>query len=274
MDSLHDSAGDSKSSVCQCAPKPTVHRWSPGLAVAVCVLMSLSSISVCLLMSFKTLQLEQRLKMELDRATQFNPAHGSFFDEDGSLVPELSTSVGKLVEEKVMVLMPKSRTTRDVGQECACPPGNASSCLVSTVETFKFLGITVSQDLKWVITINSVLKKAEQRMYFLRLLRKHGLLRQFYTAVIESVLCSSITVWFGAATKKDKLRLQRTIKTAEKFVGTRLTTVPQERAKSSRTLHIPVTSSSSSFPQLFLIGLAHHTSLTCSILTLLPGASR
>ncbi|XP_061642780.1 uncharacterized protein LOC133484367 isoform X2 [Phyllopteryx taeniolatus] len=122
MDSLHDSAGDSKSSVCQCAPKPTVHRWSPGLAVAVCVLMSLSSISVCLLMSFKTLQLEQRLKMELDRATQFNPAHGSFFDEDGSLVPELSTSVGKLVEEKVMVLMPKSRTTRDVGQECACPP--------------------------------------------------------------------------------------------------------------------------------------------------------
>ncbi|XP_061644394.1 uncharacterized protein LOC133485071 [Phyllopteryx taeniolatus] len=101
-------------------------------------------------------------------------------------------------------------------------PLTLSSCLVSTVETFKFLGITVSQDLKWATNINSVLKKAQQRMYFLRLLRKHGLspelLRQFYTAVIESVLCSSITVWFGAATKKDKLRLQRTIKNAERIV--------------------------------------------------------
>ncbi|XP_061615866.1 uncharacterized protein LOC133470921 [Phyllopteryx taeniolatus] len=143
-----------------------------------------------------------------------------------------------------------------------------------TVETFKFLGITVSQDLKWATNINSVLKKAQQRMYFLQLLRKHGLpqelLRHFYTAVIESVLCSSITVWFGAATEKDKVRLQRTIKTAERIVGTPLPTLEdlhaartkrrtckilldprprQERAKSSQTLHIPVTSSSGSFPQ-------------------------
>ncbi|XP_061621036.1 uncharacterized protein LOC133473361 isoform X1 [Phyllopteryx taeniolatus] len=77
-------------------------------------------------------------------------------------------------------------------------PLTLSICLVSTVETFKFLVITVSQDLKWAININSVLKKAQQRMYYLRLLRKHGLpqemLRQFYTAVIESFLCSSIAV--------------------------------------------------------------------------------
>ncbi|XP_061617034.1 uncharacterized protein LOC133471480 [Phyllopteryx taeniolatus] len=103
-------------------------------------------------------------------------------------------------------------------------PLTLSSRLVSTVETFKFLGITISQDLKWATNINSVLKEAQQRMYFLRLPRKNGLppelLRQFYTAVVESVLCSSITVWFGAATKKDKLRLQRTIKTAERIVGT------------------------------------------------------
>ncbi|XP_061643752.1 uncharacterized protein LOC133484744 [Phyllopteryx taeniolatus] len=88
-------------------------------------------------------------------------------------------------------------------------PLTLSNSHVSTVETFKFLGITVSQDLKWETDINSILKKAQQRMYFLRLLMKHGLprelLRQFSTAVIESVLCSSITVWFGAATKKDKL---------------------------------------------------------------------
>ncbi|XP_061644735.1 uncharacterized protein LOC133485287 [Phyllopteryx taeniolatus] len=87
-------------------------------------------------------------------------------------------------------------------------PLTLSNCPVSAVET-KFLGIRVSEDLKWEININSILKKAQQRTYFLRLLRMHGLpqelVRQFYTAVIESVLCSSITVWFGAATKKDKL---------------------------------------------------------------------
>ncbi|XP_061648338.1 uncharacterized protein LOC133486746 [Phyllopteryx taeniolatus] len=118
-------------------------------------------------------------------------------------------------------------------------PLTLSSCLVSTAETFKFLGITISQDLKWATNINSVLKKAQQRMYLLRLLRKHGLprelLRQFYTAVIESDLCTSITVWFGAATKKDKFRLQRTIKTAEKIVGTLLPTLEELHAARTKT---------------------------------------
>ncbi|XP_061604110.1 mucolipin-1-like isoform X3 [Phyllopteryx taeniolatus] len=76
-------------------------------------------------------------------------------------------------------------------------------------------------------------------MYFLWLLRKHGLppelLRQFNTVVIESVLCSSITVWFGAATKKDKLRLQRTIKTAERIVGTPLPTIEDLHAARTKT---------------------------------------
>ncbi|XP_061545445.1 uncharacterized protein LOC133409453 [Phycodurus eques] len=59
----------------------------------------------------------------------------------------------------------------------------------------------VTEGPKWETNIKYILKNAQQRI-----LRKHGLpqelLRQFYTAVIESVLCSSITVWFGAATKR------------------------------------------------------------------------
>ncbi len=45
------------------------------------------------------------------------------------------------------------------------------------------------------------------------------LLKQFYSAIIESVLCSSITVWFGSATKTDTRRLQRTVRTAERIIG-------------------------------------------------------
>ncbi len=94
---------------------------------------------------------------------------------------------------------------------------------VAEVESFSFLGTTMSQYLKWDNHIDSIVKKAQQRLYFLRLLRKFNLpqdlLKQFYSAIIESVLCSSITVWFGSATKADIRRLQRTVRTAERMIG-------------------------------------------------------
>ena len=65
-------------------------------------------------------------------------------------------------------------------------------------------------------------------MYFLRQLRKYNLpqelLIMFYTAVIESVLCTSITVWFGSAPKLDKNRLQRIVRSAEKIIGANMPT--------------------------------------------------
>ena len=38
----------------------------------------------------------------------------------------------------------------------------------------------------------------------------------FYTALTESVLSSSVTIWQAVATAKDKGRLQRVIQSAEK----------------------------------------------------------
>ncbi|XP_049604513.1 uncharacterized protein [Syngnathus scovelli] len=91
------------------------------------------------------------------------------------------------------------------------------------------LGTTISRDLKWTGHIDSVRKKAQQRLYFLRQLKKFNLprelLKTFYTAIIQSVLCTSITVWFGSASKQDKHRLQRTIRTAEKIIGINLPSI-------------------------------------------------
>ncbi|KAK0148957.1 putative RNA-directed DNA polymerase from transposon BS [Merluccius polli] len=85
------------------------------------------------------------------------------------------------------------------------------------------------QDLKWSPNIDTVIKKAQQRMYFLRQLRKFNLpqelLIQFYTAIIQSVLCTSVTVWFGSATNQDRNRLQRTVRTAEKIIGANLPSI-------------------------------------------------
>ncbi|KAK3561055.1 hypothetical protein QTP86_026387, partial [Hemibagrus guttatus] len=104
-----------------------------------------------------------------------------------------------------------------------CPPVILCDSPVSSAESFCFLGTTITKELKWEQNIRSLTKKAQQRMYFLRQLKKFLLpvkmLVNFYTAIIESVLTSSITVWFAAATARDKAKLQRVIHSAEKVIG-------------------------------------------------------
>ncbi len=72
-------------------------------------------------------------------------------------------------------------------------------------------------------------EKGQQRLYFLRQLRKFNLpqelLKQFYSAIIESVLYTSITVWFSSATKSDLRRLRRVVRTAERIIDKTLPTL-------------------------------------------------
>ncbi len=113
----------------------------------------------------------------------------------------------------------------------ALPPLTIMNSTVTAVESFRFLGTTISQDLKWDNHIDSIVRKAQQRLYFLRQLRKinlpQELLKQFYSAIIESVLCTSITVWFSSATKSDLGRLRRVVRTAERIIGTTLPTLQE-----------------------------------------------
>ncbi len=108
----------------------------------------------------------------------------------------------------------------------ALPPLTIMNSSVKTVESLRFLGTTISQDLKWDNHIDSIVKKAQQRLYFLHQLMKFNLpqelLIQLYSAIIESVLCTSITVWFSSATKSDLKRLWRVVQTAERIIGTTL----------------------------------------------------
>ncbi|XP_077947179.1 uncharacterized protein LOC144388805 [Gasterosteus aculeatus] len=109
---------------------------------------------------------------------------------------------------------------------------------VTTVDSFRFLGSIITQDLKWGLNISSITKKAQQRLFFLRQLKKFNLPKtmmvHFYTAIMESILCSSITVWYAAATAKDKGRLQRVIRSAERVIGCNLPSLQDLFA--SRTL--------------------------------------
>ncbi len=113
----------------------------------------------------------------------------------------------------------------------ALPPLTIMNGSVTAVESFRFLSTTIFQDLKWDNHIGSIVKKAQQRLYFLLQLRKlnlpQELLIEFYSAIIKSIICTSITVWLNSATKSDLSRLQSVVRTAERIIGTPLPTLQE-----------------------------------------------
>jgi hypothetical protein len=72
---------------------------------------------------------------------------------------------------------------------------------VKKVESSKFLGVDITDKLKWSTHTDSVVKKAQQRLFNLRRLKKFGLtpktLTNFYRCTIESILssCNHYLVW-------------------------------------------------------------------------------
>ena len=98
--------------------------------------------------------------------------------------------------------------------------------VVEQVDSFKFLGTTISNSLTWDEHCAITHRKAHQRLHFLRQLKKfrakQSMLLQLYRATVESILTFSITVWYGNTSVEDRSRLQKVINAAEKIVGCRL----------------------------------------------------
>uniref|UniRef100_A0A1A8H0B6 Alkylated DNA repair protein AlkB homologue 8 N-terminal domain-containing protein n=1 Tax=Nothobranchius korthausae TaxID=1143690 RepID=A0A1A8H0B6_9TELE len=87
----------------------------------------------------------------------------------------------------------------------------------------RFLGVVVSDDLSWSANTTAVSKKAQQRLHFLRVLRRNNLeerlLVTFYKATIESILAYGITIWYAGCTAADRKVLQRVIHSAQRIIG-------------------------------------------------------
>lgn len=108
-------------------------------------------------------------------------------------------------------------------------PIHISGESITITDSFKFLGTHISNSLKWTTNTDFITKKAHQRLFFLRQLKKfkvkQNLLLQFYTAIIESILTSSITVWYGSTDSNSRKKLQRIVKKSSKIIGTPLPSV-------------------------------------------------
>ncbi|KAK3506846.1 hypothetical protein QTP70_029253, partial [Hemibagrus guttatus] len=95
---------------------------------------------------------------------------------------------------------------------------------VEIVKSTKFLGVHLAENFTWSLITSFINKKAQQRLYFLRRLRKAHLPPPivFYSGTIESILSSCITAWFGNCTVSDRKTPQWIVRTAEKIIGVSL----------------------------------------------------
>lgn len=93
---------------------------------------------------------------------------------------------------------------------------------VERVKSTKFLGVHLNDELTSSCNTTAVIKKAQQRLHFLRRLKRVELhtpaLTIFYRGTIESVLTS----WFGNSRSEERHKLNRTVRTAGKIIGASL----------------------------------------------------
>eukprot|EP00061_Rhincodon_typus_P011688 g36903.t1 len=85
---------------------------------------------------------------------------------------------------------------------------------VDRVESVKFLGATITDNLSWTSHVDAMAKKGQQRLFFLRWLRKSGMfirtLANFYRCTTES-----IQTWYSNCFAQDHKKLQKVVCTAQ-----------------------------------------------------------
>ena len=90
------------------------------------------------------------------------------------------------------IIMDFRRKATDI---CSLLLGGTS---VGKVSNFHFLRVNIMEDLTWSVHISESVKKAQQRLYFLRVLRRNNipqkLLVSFYHCSVESILSYCLCV--------------------------------------------------------------------------------
>uniref|UniRef100_A0AAZ3R676 Alkylated DNA repair protein AlkB homologue 8 N-terminal domain-containing protein n=1 Tax=Oncorhynchus tshawytscha TaxID=74940 RepID=A0AAZ3R676_ONCTS len=106
------------------------------------------------------------------------------------------------------------------------PPIHIDGTVVERVVSFKFLGVHITDKLNWSTHTDSIVKKAQQRLFNLRRLKKFGLspkaLTNFYRCTIESILSCCITSWYGNCSAHNRKALQRVVRSAQHITGGKL----------------------------------------------------
>ena len=99
------------------------------------------------------------------------------------------------------------------------PPLIINGDAVERVNSTNFLGVHLTEDLSWSSNTASLARKVQQRLYFLRRLKRARapvpIMHTFDCGTTESILTSCITVWYGGCTASCMKTLQRIVRAAE-----------------------------------------------------------
>ena len=94
-----------------------------------------------------------------------------------------------------------------------------SSSAVEKVSSTQFLGVHITEDLSWSLNTTHLVKKAQQRMHFLRKVNPTApILTIFYQDTVESVLMSSITSCYGSCSAANRKTVQHVVRMAERVI--------------------------------------------------------
>ena len=118
------------------------------------------------------------------------------------------------------------------------------------VESFKFLGGQITNNLPGSPHADTIVKKAHQCLYFLRRVRRVGIsattLTNLYRCTIERILSDCITAWYGSCSAQDRKKLQRVVNEAQSVMQTSLPSIdsvytPRCLGKAASILRTPRT---------------------------------
>ena len=92
---------------------------------------------------------------------------------------------------------------------------------VDRVKSYKYLGVTIDDQLDWHEHLPNVYKKVNSRLYFLRKLKSfrvdNTLIKLFYQATIESITSFCLICWGGNSRKNEINKINRVITKSEKI---------------------------------------------------------
>ena len=92
---------------------------------------------------------------------------------------------------------------------------------VERVSEYKYLGTIINDKLNFEENINTIYKKANSRMFFVRKLYNlqvdNKIVELFYRSVVESVITFGIAAWYGNCSQTSRNKLTKVIKYAKRL---------------------------------------------------------
>ncbi len=106
--------------------------------------------------------------------------------------------------------------------EIAIPRLRIDELTLELVESFKALGLTINNKLKWQNNTEAIVKKASKRLYVIRVLRRCGLspsdLLLVYLSLVRSILEYACPVWHTALPKYLSDKIEKVQKRAFRII--------------------------------------------------------